>query len=119
MGGLEGPPIPPTARTRPGPAVARLEIAWRPRGPRRAPIPRPLGRAPGPDVRYGLTVPCAPGAGRDPAARRGPADHHAPAARYGSPAAQCDPVPAAEVPGALADVAGPAQSAAGHAPGVP
>src|SRR5438552_5902530 len=37
MGGLEGPPIPPTARPRPGSAGVRLEIPSRAGEPRRAP----------------------------------------------------------------------------------
>jgi len=41
-GASKGPPCPPRARTRPGGAVARLELALRVPGPRRAQAP--LGR---------------------------------------------------------------------------
>src|SRR5439155_26123893 len=73
MGGLDGPPKPPGARKRPGAAVALLEFARRPRGPRRAPqAPRrseaPRRRRGAPRVRAASprasTGPQTPGAPR-------------------------------------------------------
>src|SRR2546425_2344428 len=46
MGGLEGSPKPPALGRAPAVAVARLDTAARPRGPRRAPQAPALGRAP-------------------------------------------------------------------------
>jgi len=40
MGGLDGPPKPPALGSAPAKAVALLEVAQRPRGPRRAALTR-------------------------------------------------------------------------------